>query len=213
MENRIWNQEVGRRINTKQNTDTNRGRGDIGDRSSNLTKLIGAERTSRRDFKYEGTFYVTEDGETYDKEYVDTHKPPRTGVSFYEVSNWIYNEKKEIYEPIIRRIVMIKIKEIQLSLNLDPLTSPASTPIGAGRLNLAKAIAAASNGQPQPTNSVSPTSPPSITTQPNPTQPQTSSPTPLPTTRPTNIPLPIPNPPAYMCTPAPKTLHTVHTRK
>ena len=89
------------------------------------------------------------------------------------------------------------------STNLDPLTSPASTPIGAGRLNLAKAIAAASNGQPQPTNSVSPTSPPSITTQPNPTQPQTSSPTPLPTTRPTNIPLPIPNPPAYMCTPAP----------
>ena len=81
-------------------------------------KLIGAERVSRRSFKYEGTYYVTEDGETYDDEYVDTHNPRRTGVKFYEVSNWRYNKRKEIYEPIIRRIVMIDIKEIQLTLGL-----------------------------------------------------------------------------------------------
>ena len=118
MENRVWNQEVGRRINTKQNTDTNRSRGDIGTRSSNLVKLIGAERVSRRDFQYEGTYYVTEDGETYDKEYVDTHKPQRIGVNFYEVSNWIYNKRKQLYEPIVRRIVMIKNTDIQLSLKL-----------------------------------------------------------------------------------------------
>lgn len=74
MENRIWNQEVGRRINTKQNVNTNRDRGNIGDRSSNLTKLIGAERVSRRNFKYEGTWYVTKDGELYDKKYVNAQK-------------------------------------------------------------------------------------------------------------------------------------------
>ena len=118
MENRVWNQGVGRRINTKQNTDTNRSRGDIGTRSSNLVKLIGAERVSRRDFQYEGTYYVTEDGETYDKEYVDTHKPQRIGVNFYEVSNWIYNKRKQLYEPIVRRNVMIKNTDIQLSLKL-----------------------------------------------------------------------------------------------
>ena len=61
---------------------------------------------------------MTEDGETYDKEYVDTHKVQRTGVKFYEVSNWIYNEREERYEPIIRRIVMIRKIEIQLSLDL-----------------------------------------------------------------------------------------------
>lgn len=118
MENRVYNQEVGRRINTKQNTETNRRRGGIGDRSSNLVKLIGAERVSRQNFGYEGTYYITEDGEVYDDKYVDTHKPLRTGVKFYEVSDWRYNKEKEIYEPIIRRIVIIKIKEIQLSLNL-----------------------------------------------------------------------------------------------
>lgn len=118
MENRIWNQEVGGRINAKQNTETNRDRGDIGDRSSNLIKLIGAERVSQRNFQYEGTFYVTEDGETFDKEYVETQKPQRTGSSFYEVSNWIYNDRKQLYEPIIRRIVMIKQTSTQLSLNL-----------------------------------------------------------------------------------------------
>lgn len=118
MENRVWDQEVGRRINAKQNTDTNKGRGDIGDRSSNLIKLIGAERVSRRNFKYEGTYYVTEDGEVYDKEYVIAQKVQRTGVSFYEVTDWEYNERKRLFEPTIRRIVMIKNTNTQLSLNL-----------------------------------------------------------------------------------------------
>lgn len=118
MENRVWNQEVGRRINTKQNTDTNKHGGVIGDRSSNLIKLIGAERVSRRNFKYEGTYYVTEDGEVYDKEYVTHKKVQRTGKSFYEVVDWEYNERKQHYEPTIRRIVMIKNTNTQLSLNL-----------------------------------------------------------------------------------------------
>lgn len=118
MENRVWNQEVGRRINAKQNNDTNKGRGDIGDRSSNLIKLIGAERVSRRNFKYEGTYYVTEDGEVYDKEHVIAQKVQRTGVNFYEVVDWEYNERKRLYEPTIRRIVMIKNTNTQLSLNL-----------------------------------------------------------------------------------------------
>ena len=118
MENGICNQEVGRRINTKQNTNTNRDRGNIGDKSSNLIKLIGAERVSRRDFKYEGTYYVTEDGEVYDKEHVTNQKMQRTGVSFYEVTDWEYNEKRKLYEPTIRRIVIIKNTNIQLSLNL-----------------------------------------------------------------------------------------------
>lgn len=118
MENRVWNQEVGRRINAKQNTDTNRGRGDIGNRSSNLIKLIGAERVSRRNYKYEGTYYVTEDGELYNKEHVINQKMQRTGVSFYEVADWLYNESKQMYEPTIRRIVIIKNTNIQLSLNL-----------------------------------------------------------------------------------------------
>lgn len=118
MENRICNQEVGRHINTKQNTNTNRDRGDIGDRSSNLIKLIGAERVSRRNFKYEGTYYVTEDGELYDKEYIINRKVQRTGVNFYEVVDWEYDERKKLYQPTIRRIVMIKNTNTQLSLNL-----------------------------------------------------------------------------------------------
>lgn len=118
MENRDCNQEVGKRINTKQNTDTNRGRGDIGDRSSNLVKLIGAERVSRRNFKYEGTYYITEDGELYDKEHVIAQKRQRTGVSFYEVVDWEYDERKKLYQPTIRRIVIIKNTNTQLSLNL-----------------------------------------------------------------------------------------------
>lgn len=118
MENRVCNQEVGRHINTKQNTDTNRGRGDIGDRSSNLIKLIGAEKVSRREFKYEGTYYVTEDGELYGKEDVISKKVQRTGESFYEVIDWEYDERKRLYKPTIRRIVMIKNTNIQLSLNL-----------------------------------------------------------------------------------------------
>ena len=105
MENRDCNQEVGRHINTKQNTDTNRGRGDIGDRSSNLIKLIGAERVSRRDFKYEGTYYVTEDGELYGKEDVISKKVQRTGVSFYEVIDWEYDERKRLYKPTTGSIV------------------------------------------------------------------------------------------------------------
>lgn len=118
MANSIWNQEIGRDINTKQNTATTRGRGYIGDRSSNLIKLIGADRVSRRNFKYEGTYYITEDGELYDKEHAIAQRAKRTGENFYEVSDWEYDEKKRLYQPIIRRIVMIKITDTQLSLNL-----------------------------------------------------------------------------------------------
>lgn len=118
MGNRIRNQEDRRYPDTKQNFKAYRNRGGIGDRSESLTKLIGLERVVRQDFGYEGTFYVTEDGETYDDEYVDTHNPPRTGVKFYEVSNWRYNKRKQLYEPVVRRIVMIKIEEIQLSMDL-----------------------------------------------------------------------------------------------
>ena len=118
MGNRIRNQKDRGHIDTKQNYKAYRNRGGIGDRASNLIELIGVERVTRQDFGYEGTYYVTEDGETYDDEYVDTHNPPRTGVKFYEVSNWRYNKRKEMYEPVVRRIVMIKITEIQLSLDL-----------------------------------------------------------------------------------------------
>lgn len=118
MEYRICNQEIGTDINTKQNTATNRGRGDIGDRSSSLTKLIGADRVSRRNFKYEGTYYVTEDGELYDKEHVIAQKVQRTDASFYEVTDWEYDERKKLYQPTIRRIVIIKNTNTQLSLNL-----------------------------------------------------------------------------------------------
>lgn len=118
MGNRICNQEVGTHTNAKQNTKTYEIRGCIGDRSSNLIKLIGAERVSRRDFKYEGTFYVTEDGEVYDKEHVISKKAQRTGTSFYEVIDWEYVERKKLYQPTIRRIVMIKNNNTQLSLSL-----------------------------------------------------------------------------------------------
>lgn len=118
MENRIRNQEVRGRANAKQNTGTYNARGDIRDRSNNLVKLIGADNVSRRNFKYEGTYYVTEDGELYDKEYVNTQRAQRTGVSFYEVTDWEYNERKQLQVPTIRRIVMIKNTNTQLSLNL-----------------------------------------------------------------------------------------------
>lgn len=118
MGSRICNQKNRGYTEAEQNYRAYKDRGGIGDRSKNLVELIGVERVVRRNFKYEGTFYVTEDGETYDDEYVNNHNPPRTGVEFYEVSNWRYNEGKEMYEPIIRRIVMIEIKEIQLTLNL-----------------------------------------------------------------------------------------------
>lgn len=118
MGNGICNQKIGRHIKTKQNTKTYENRGDIGDRSNNLIKLIGAERVSRRNFKYAGTCYITEDGELYDKEYVITQKAKRTGVSFYEVVDWEYDERKKLYQPTIRRIVMIKNTNTQLSLSL-----------------------------------------------------------------------------------------------
>lgn len=118
MENRVWNQESRRHVKTKQNTDTYPTRGAIGDRSSNLIKLIGVERVSRRNFKYEGTYYVTEDGELYDKEYVIAQKVKRTDASFYEVVDWEYDERKKLYQPTIRRVVIIKNTNIQLSLNL-----------------------------------------------------------------------------------------------
>lgn len=117
MGSRIRNQKDRRYSDKKQNTKTYK-RGGIGDRSSSLTELIGVGRVARQDFGYEGTYYVTEDGETYDDEYVDTHNPPKTGVKFYEISNWRYNKEKKKYEPIVRRIVMIKIEEIQLTLDL-----------------------------------------------------------------------------------------------
>lgn len=118
MANRIWNQKAGRHIGTKQNNDGSRGRGAIGDRSNNLIKLIGAKRISRRSFKYEGTYYITEDGEICSKEYVKTQKPQRTGVSFYEIADWTYNERKQLFEPTIRRITIVKKNDTQLSLNL-----------------------------------------------------------------------------------------------
>lgn len=118
MGSRICNQKNRRYTEEEQNFRAYKDRGSIGDRAANLIELIGLERVSRQDYEYEGTFYVTEDGETYNKEFVYTLNPTRTGVKYYEVSNWRYNEKKEIYEPIVRRIVMIKIEDTQLSLNL-----------------------------------------------------------------------------------------------
>lgn len=118
MGDRICSQKVGKHADTEQSNKAYRNRGAIGDRSNNLVNLIGAERVSRRNFKYEGTYYTTEDGEIFDKEYVETHKPQRTGVSFYEIADWLYNESKQMYEPTIRRIVMIKKNNTQLSLNL-----------------------------------------------------------------------------------------------
>lgn len=119
MENRVWNQESGRRVKTKQNTDAYPTGGAIGARSDNLVKLIGADNVSQRNFKYEGTYYVTEDGELYDNEYMNTHNPIRTGVNFYEVIDWRYNERKEMHEPVIRRIVTIKIRFVEQQLSLD----------------------------------------------------------------------------------------------
>lgn len=114
----IHNQKDRRNPDAKQGFKAYGDRGGLGDRAENLRELIGLERVARQDFEYEGTYYVTEDGETYDDEYVNTHNPRKTGVNFYEVSNWRYNKRKEIYEPVIRRIVMIDIKEIQLTLDL-----------------------------------------------------------------------------------------------
>lgn len=118
MENRIWNQKIRGSTNAKQNTDTYNDRGFIGDRSSNLVRLIGAERVSRRNFKYEGTYYVTEDGELYDKKQVDVRKMRKTSTSYYEITDWEYDERRKLYQPTIRRIVAIKGSNTQLSLDL-----------------------------------------------------------------------------------------------
>lgn len=118
MGSRIRNQKDRRYYETNQNVKACKERGGIGDRSGSLTELIGLERVVRKDYGYEGTFYVTEDGELYDDKYVDAHNPPRTGVKYYEVTDWRYNKRKQINEPIIRRIVMIENKEIQLLLDL-----------------------------------------------------------------------------------------------
>ena len=119
MGSRICNQKNRKHTEEEQNYRAYKDRGGIGDRSDSLIELIGADRVSGRDYGYEGTFYVTEDGETYDNEYMNNHNPIRLGVNFYEVSNWRYNERKEIYEPVIRRIVMIKIRFIEYQLSLD----------------------------------------------------------------------------------------------
>ena len=118
MGDRIRDQKNREYIDAKQNYKAYGDRGGIGDRASNLVELIGAERVSRRDYGYEGTYYMTKNGEIYDNEYMNSHNPRRTGVNFYEVTNWRYNKAKGIYEPIVRRIVMIEIREYQLSLDL-----------------------------------------------------------------------------------------------
>lgn len=119
MGNRIWNQKDRRHPETKQNTKTY-NREEVRARAKNIVELIGADRVSRREYKYEGTYYVTEDGEVYDKEYVKSKKAQRTGVSFYEAVDWEYNYegKRKLYLPSVRRIVMIKNTNNQLSLNL-----------------------------------------------------------------------------------------------
>lgn len=118
MGSRICDQEVGKHTDTEQSTEARRNTVAIGSRSKNLVKLIGAERVSRRSFKYEGTYYITEDGEICSKEYVETQKPQRTGVSFYEIADWTYDERKQLFEPTVRRIVIVKKTNTQLSLNL-----------------------------------------------------------------------------------------------
>ena len=57
MGNRICNQEGGEYSNTKQDVETCENRGEIGSRSSNIVKLIGAERVSRREFQYDAAGY------------------------------------------------------------------------------------------------------------------------------------------------------------
>lgn len=119
MGSRIHNQKTRRHPNTEQNTKTYNREGNIA-RAKSLVELIGAERVSRREYKYEGTYYVTEEGELYDKEYVKSKKAQRTGVSFYEAVDWEnnYEGTKKMNYPTIRRIVMIKNTNNQLSLNL-----------------------------------------------------------------------------------------------
>lgn len=118
MGSRICNQKDRKHPNTEQNTEAY-NRDELRTRSRNLVELIGAERVSRQEYKYAGTYYVTEDGEVYDKEFVKSKKAQRTGRSFYEVVDWEANyEGIKMYYPTIRRIVMIKKTDYQLSLNL-----------------------------------------------------------------------------------------------
>lgn len=119
MGSRICNQKDRRNPNTKQNTEAFNRR-EVRARAKNLIELIGADRVSRREYIYEGTYYITEDGEVYDKEYVKSRKAQRTGVSFYEAVDWEYDceKTKKMYLPIVRRIVMIKNTNNQLPLNL-----------------------------------------------------------------------------------------------
>lgn len=119
MGSRIYNQKDRRYPDTKQNTEAF-NRGEVRARAKNLVELIGADRVSRREYIYEGTYYVTEDGEVYDKEYVKSRKAQKTGVSFYEAVDWEYNYEgtRKTYLPTVRRIVIIKITNNQLSLSL-----------------------------------------------------------------------------------------------
>lgn len=119
MGSRIWNQKDRRHPNTKQNTEAYI-RGEVRARATNLVELIGADRVSRREYRYAGTYYVTEDGEVFNKEYVASKKAQRTGVSFYEAVDWEYNYEgtNKMYMPTVRRIVMVKNTNNQLSLNL-----------------------------------------------------------------------------------------------
>ena len=58
-------------------------------------------------------------GKEFDtKEDAIAQKVQRTGVSFYEITDWEYDERKRLYQPTIRRIATIKNTNIQLSLNL-----------------------------------------------------------------------------------------------
>ena len=81
MGNGIFNPKAGGHTDTEQSTEARRNKGAIGSRSNNLVSLIGADNVSRRNFKYEGTYYVTEDGELYGKEYVIAQKVQRTGIN------------------------------------------------------------------------------------------------------------------------------------
>lgn len=118
MGSRICNQKDREHPNKKQNTETYYRQ--VTARAKNLVELIGADRVSRQEYRYEGTYYVTEDGEVYDKEYVKSKKVQRTGISFYEAVDWDYNYErtKKPYYPTIRRIVMVKNTNNQLSLKL-----------------------------------------------------------------------------------------------
>ena len=80
-------------------------------------QLLTESKKREEEFKDGGTCYVKEDGEVYDKDDVINQKVQRTGINFYEVANWEYNERKKLYQPIIRWIVIVK-KNAQLSLNL-----------------------------------------------------------------------------------------------